>query len=210
LLFTPAIARIQRYSQLLACSNSMRKHGESLINYSDLHDGSFPNPGAENEPCNVAGFELPIMVEAGVAEDADSLRCPGGATPVALNWTTDELRAMKDEEFRRRCAPYLLGSYAYSLGYRADDRLVGLDRDNGFMPILADRPPNDPAGRGYRQNSPNHYGTGQNVLFTDGHVEFITTRTRDDDDLFLNRKGKPEPGVGRNDTVLGPSATPVK
>ena len=46
------------------------------------------------------------------------------------------------------------------------------DEASDSTPILADRPPAQGWG-----NSPNHGGTGQNVLFVGGNVGFFTTRT---------------------------------
>ena len=68
---------------------------------------------------------------------------------------------------------------------------------------MSDRPPRD-QGLG---NSPNHGGAGQNVLFQDGSVRFITNRSLNfDDDIFRNKAGKIEAGTDANDAVLGPSA----
>jgi prepilin-type processing-associated H-X9-DG protein len=206
-LIPPAVANLQRRAEKAACGDNMRKIGVSLASYCAQHDppGSFPNPAQEKQPCNVAGFVLPILVDAGVADDVN-LRCPGSSIPAPYLATASELRTLTDDEFNRR-APYLLGSYAYSLGYRVSNQIFSAELDDGPMPILADRPPGDPAGLDYYLNSPNHNGAGQNVLFTDGHVEFISSRRHFGDDLYLNDDGRQEPGVGPRDTVLAPSAT---
>jgi prepilin-type processing-associated H-X9-DG protein len=206
-LIPPAVANLQRRAQKAACGDNMRKIGVSLTSYCDQHDppSSFPNPAQEKQPCNVAGFVLPMLVDAGVADDVN-LRCPGTSIPAPYLATASELRTLPDDEFNRR-APYLLGSYAYSLGYRVANQIFSHELDDGPLPILADRPPGDPSGLDYYLNSPNHNGAGQNVLFTDGHVEFISSRRHFGDDLYLNDEDRQEPGVGPRDTVLAPSAT---
>jgi hypothetical protein len=81
-------------------------------------------------------------------------------------------------------------------------------RDSGdLFPILADRPSLDPFAA-----SPNHYGSGQNVLYIGGDVRWCTQRTVgvDLDDIYLSKRGLVEAGENRTDTVLGPSeATPT-
>jgi prepilin-type processing-associated H-X9-DG protein len=208
-LIPPAVANLQRRAQRTACSDNMRKLGTGLVTYCSQNDppGSFPNPAHEKEPCNIAGFVLPILFEAGVAENID-LRCPGSDVPDPYLASASELRGLSEDEFNRR-APYLLGSYAYSIGYRVANQIFSPDLDDVPLAILADRPPSDPSGLDYFLNSPNHNGTGQNVLFTDGHVEFIACRRPLGDDLYLNDEGRQEPGIGPRDTVLAPSATRI-
>jgi prepilin-type processing-associated H-X9-DG protein len=52
--------------------------------------------------------------------------------------------------------------------------------------------------------SGNHGGHGQNVLFSDGHVDFLANSTLpgSGDNLFLNFLGVPAAGRGPNDVVL--------
>ena len=86
-----------------------------------------------------------------------------------------------------RCgARRLAGCYAYTLGYRdSEGRLCGLRIDadqayNDYLPIMADRPPFDQTNYlsvAAGKNSPNHDGTGQNVLYLSGRVAFSTNRT---------------------------------
>jgi len=93
--------------------------------------------------------------------------------------------------------------YAYSLGYREGDKLLGLRRDdddphNAYMAILADRPP-DRDGPG-----PAHRG-GQNVLFVGGNVRFTTTSRVgvNGDEIYRNEFGRVAAGSHRYDTSLG-------
>ena len=56
----------------------------------------------------------------------------------------------------------------------------------------------------------NHCGRGGNVLYADGHVQFIA-RSADPfrrDHPFRNNRGVVEAGIGRDDAVVAPSLTP--
>ena len=111
----------------------------------------------------------------------------------------------------------LLGQYAYSLGYMEMDNQLrpqhqGLRLDEGQadnnQPLMADRPPCDDDRVPHVGNSRNHAGRGQNVLFVDGQVRFLTGRgIGSDDDIYLNHNRQLGAGVKRSDTVLGPSWT---
>ena len=118
---------------------------------------------------------------------------------------------MSDEEFMMR-APCLAMCYAYPLGYRDE---AGTYHGPGDIPqsswsqtpIMADRAP----AEGILNNSVNHGGAGQNVLFADGHVKFLTERNLGTgDDFFLNREGKIAAGLDPTDNVLGHSAARPK
>jgi len=118
-------------------------------------------------------------------------------------WSLEKLRGLKDDEFDQEVADKLLGSYAYSLGYRdAAGQYHSLRREgNEHLPIMADRPPPDPSAG----NSPNHGGQGQNVLFIGGDVKFLIEPTIHDDHIYLNQEKKVAAGVNESDIVLGAS-----
>ena len=61
-------------------------------------------------------------------------------------------------------------------------------------------------------NSPNHGRRGQNVLFSDGSLRWFPGRRVSpvDDDLYLNNRAKPEPGVNLFDAALVPAVFRVK
>jgi hypothetical protein len=58
--------------------------------------------------------------------------------------------------------------------------------------------------------SANHHPRGQNVLYEDGHVQFLCLALVDGaiDDPFHNREGWIAAGVDQEDTVLGVSWDP--
>ena len=99
----------------------------------------------------------------------------------------------------------LQNGYAYSLGYRQGDHLIGLRPDDSkpasLMPVMADSSPLDPLGSGLGVN---HGGCGQNVLYCDGHVSFCQSRFvgYNLDDIYLSRDNKVTAGVDWSDAVL--------
>jgi prepilin-type processing-associated H-X9-DG protein len=157
---------------------------------------------------------VPILLDEGALQREDvNVRCPGNGAPAGCPWTVDALKALSDEEFEQ-AAPRLFCCYAYSLGYQKNGTIHGLSRRalSFPVPIMADRPPfREGSAENHPENSPNHGGGGQNVLFTDGHVSFLKGRAFNGDDIFLNQNNRVAAGLNPNDTVLGISeARPVK
>ncbi len=186
------------------CKNNLLQFYIGLQQYHDTH-GSFPDI-TKQAPRNVAGMVVPLLVEAGTLPASASIRCPGNGMPRSCQVTASALRELSDDEFLRR-SPTLSMCYAYSLGYRDEDKVLhatGTDPNiaRSHLPIMADRPPTE----GIETNSINHGFDGQNVLFCDGHISFLTRRTFGGDDIFRNDNGKMEAGVGPRDYVLGFSA----
>jgi prepilin-type processing-associated H-X9-DG protein len=101
----------------------------------------------------------------------------------------------------------LCGDYAYNLGYRHASGQPGplAERASAMSAVLSDAPRHE-GTRILEGNSPNHGGIGQNVLFSDGHVGWRTTRRLgpQDGDLFLNNDHKAAPGADAADAVLAP------
>ena len=191
---------------MVECQNNLRVFNNGLQAYYDQH-GRFPSVVAER-PRDAAGMVVPIMMKSGVLEEVPSVRCAGNGPRFQCPLTLDEARAMAPEEFFRQ-APNLVPSYAYSLGHKdANGNYYGPSIPEGQqksdVPLMADGPPAD-GGMG---NSTNHGGTGQNILFADGHVRFITVRNIGvgNDDIYLNKANDVAAGLDPCDTVLGASA----
>jgi prepilin-type processing-associated H-X9-DG protein len=203
----PVLYRLNSQSSgavMLACQNNLRTFYTGLNAYRETH-GRFPDV-AQQAPRDVAGMVVPVLAEAKLLPPDFSVRCPAVGPHVGCQFTLTSLRTMPADEFETK-APALAQGYAYSLGYRdetgeyhAPDRRTPASA----WPILADRPPAEAAPG----NSINHAGTGQNVLFLDGHVRFATLRTvgGGEDDIFLNNAQRVAAGVGPHDVVLGYSA----
>ena len=97
------------------------------------------------------------------------------------------------------------GSFGYNLGYMAGDAYQTVrNRRRPNFAILADTPSLTLPNR----QSENHGGCGQNVLYEDGHVEFLTSCTSAGcrDNIYQNDEGYMAAGSHANDAVLGHSA----
>jgi prepilin-type processing-associated H-X9-DG protein len=191
----------------VACQNNLRLLFDALAAYSDRHRGNFPKVH-EAPPENVAGIFVPILHDDGVLMGNVSLTCPARGLSCLATPSVEDLRRMPPEEFAA-LAHQLGGSYAYSLGYGQPGQLWGLRSDDDQrLPILADGPLVVEGRVMPSANSPNHGGRGQNVLFVDGHVQFVTLTTVgvEGDNIYLNQQGQVAAGRSRFDSVLGASA----
>ncbi|HZZ81670.1 MAG TPA: hypothetical protein VFE62_24425 [Gemmataceae bacterium] len=190
-------------AMMLECKNNLRQYFVALQEYRDVH-GRFPDVAKES-PRDVAGMVVPILNDAGVLPDSTSIRCPGMGDAVSCPFSLDGLRKMSDEDFAMH-ATSLSMCYAYSLGHRDSGGMIrgpgdGVQATFSQTPIMADRPP----AEGVKLNSINHGGNGQNVLFADGHVQFMG-RTLGTDDIFVNRASLVAAGLDAADVVLGYSS----
>lgn len=187
------------------CQNNLREMFVALQSYHDQRR-VFPDINSAG-PYKAAGLVAPLLQEAGCWPARVSARCPGNGPPINLSVSLQELNAM-DPDRAMPLIAQLIPGYAYSLGYKDaanNIRAPRLDPDlpNSLVPIMSDAPGDVLTG-----NSPNHGGTGQNVLFQDGHVRYTTIRTVGlaSDDIFLNQAKLVAAGLGKRDTVLGRSA----
>ena len=144
---------------------------------------------------------LVICPSSSMAGHPGGFRLPG--------WTRSNRARDKQADLFRSMG----GSYGYNLGYLSDGNYQptkNLQRPT--FALMADAPNGDlPRGQGpvlpAQLSSLNHGRRGQNVLFEDGHVEFLKTFNADGstDNIFLNDDGQPTAGVHRDDAVIGPS-----
>ncbi|HVS34323.1 MAG TPA: hypothetical protein VMS17_02010 [Gemmataceae bacterium] len=193
--------------RVLACQNNLHKLWTALHVYNDQHPergGAFPCVEAA-PPHNFAGVFMSELADAGALGPDATTVCPARSGPAAAPCSLAELDAMARNqpcEYQARIRE-LGGDYAYTLGYRQGDDVVGLSRACGdLLPILADRPSD--AGRG---NSPNHGGAGQNVLYIGGEVRWCNGPNVgvDGDDIYRNLHFQVLAGQHEFDTVLGAS-----
>lgn len=200
---SPLLYRWGRQRGTLECQENLRQFFVGLTTYRDQH-GDYPDLTRES-PRNVAGLVVPVLADAGVLPASFSVRCPEVGPHLGCILSLAQVRSMPPEDFQTQ-APNLALCYAFALGYRdpAGSYHGPWQAPGCTWPILADRPPSD----GSPGNSPNHGGTGQNVLFLDGHFQFVPQRTLgdSDDDIFRNNEQRVAAGIGANDIVLGYSS----
>lgn len=200
LTLVPAMQRSKDRMAQAGCGFNLRQLGISLAQYAGLHH-QYPY-GPADQPNAVAGTYAVTLQDSGMLQDLNTLDCP-------CNGSCDQAspKPRSPESYRKM----LEGDYAYHVGYRNGSGRPGpvFANYSAHLPILADQPPHE-RGIILEGNSPNHRGRGQNVLFTDGHITWHTTRQVSplDLDLFLNENQRPAPGVDVNDAALIPSLFP--
>ncbi len=202
-LALPALVRVYEARDRAACAENLHQVWGALAAYSDQRPGR-PFPMVESSgPRSVAAVFVPLLRDAGTLDGTFRVACPARPepTPVANASLADlEAAYQRGGEEYGRLARNLAGGYAYSLGYRDGATLAGLRAgDDNALPVVADFSPGD-------GNSPNHGGTGQNVLYIGGNVRWCAARTVGfaGDDIYVNKHNQIHAGEGRVDTVLGP------
>lgn len=207
LTLVPAFQRSRQKMEQAGCGFNLQQLGVSLAQYAALH-GHFPYapPGHPNA---VSGSFAITLHDSDLLHDMTTLDCPCNgrrASTMPLPKLVD-LHASSPEHVHKS----LSWDYAYHAGYRNESGRVGPvpAKLSARIPLLADQPAHQ-IGRILEGNSPNHYGRGQNVLFTDGHYSWHESRrvSPTDPDLFLNANRQPGPGVDVHDAALVPSLCP--
>jgi len=206
MLFFPALNQSRFAARVLSCQNNLREIGTALTNYADLHGGYFPNIAPEGRQ-SAAGVYAMRLVEGGYLSNPSVIVCPASALADEGEFrvpTSDELQTVPGEHL-----PHLHrkmgGSYGYNVGYVSNGRYYPTKNQNRVrFALMADAPTAKPPYR-----SQNHGNCGQNVLFEDLHVQYLTTcRARGcTDDIYLNDKGEVAAGVHKDDAVVGASHT---
>ena len=215
-LLMPAIVNSRYQARKLACQRNLTSIGRNLFSYSDLQSGQFPLVPLSGSR-SFAGVFAPILLENELLDVVrPQLICPGSELATdARSWSLPTLA-----EVDMAVGPRLLylqdragGSYAYCVGYMDEKGLHPVENQGrSNFAILSDAPSFFlPARR-----SAHHGGRGQNILYEDGRIAFVTDFAAQDfaaqeiDHPWLNRDKHAEAGLDKYDSVLLPSgAKPV-
>jgi hypothetical protein len=214
----PAVRHQQQSVSKLMCTDNLRQIGLAMSQYAATHH-TFPyvDPSC---PASYVGAAFVQLSEDGLLQDHRTLDCPcdGASVPSGGLPRFAEMLG-REQHLPGTCREDIRVDYAYHLGnvHPKTRRPIPLPFDvENRVPLVADQPPfrldraNGPSGSGGGMvlvgNSPNHGGAGQNVLFTDGRVEWRRTRwiSSVDFDVYLNQKSLTRPGVHFRDAVLTP------
>ncbi len=208
LLVLPAIENSRFNSRVAACQENLRQVGVALTQFSDRNNGYFPQI-PRSGPAAVAGVYAPTLLENGYLDSSTRVVCPGSSLADDGEYavpTLEQLRKANLVEELAKLHRQMGGSYGYTLGYLVDGtyRPTKNLRRPRFA-LMADSPNYDLP----QLVSLNHGGQGQNILFEDGHVEFlaIPQRAALGDDFFTNDTGLVAAGLHRDDSVVGSSAS---
>jgi hypothetical protein len=203
-LFFPALNQSRFAARVAGCQNNLRQIGRALTEYSEMHNGYFPNVPLRGRLA-VAGIYGPRLVELRLVSDPNLLICPGSALAARSDYNVPTCQQLETAE-----GPHLVhlqrlsgGSYGYTLGYVINGHYQPTKnlRRKTFA-LMADAP-----GQAEPFNTPNHEGHGQNVLFEDESIQYLTTCKAHgcNDHIFLNDAGERAPGNHKDDAVIGGS-----
>jgi hypothetical protein len=208
LALVPAVHSSRFQARLAACKDNLRQLGYALTGYSDRHSGVFPAVPAQGRLA-AAGIYAPTLYSAGYLTETPRVICPDTSLAEQKDFripSLDELQAAPSTEVAQ-WRPRMGGSYGYCLGY-LDDGVFRPTKNlrRSYFAVMADAP----SGNLCNLQSDNHGKRGQNVLFEDGHVDFLTTThaaAAGNDDIFVNDAHLVAAGLRRDDAVIAPSAT---
>jgi len=205
-LFFPALASSRFQADIASCQNRLRQLGIAYGSYDELH-GAYPTAQLVGNR-NTAGVVAPMLTDAKFVTDPRLFVCPSSKLATNLDgWkipTLDEL----DEATGPTLTHYqqtMGGDFAYNMGYLEGGKLrPARNNHRKYYAMLADAPSDAHPQR----QTLNHSGRGQNVLFEDGHIEFLTSvpSPKLADDPYRNREGRVAAGIDPNDSVLGRSS----
>lgn len=201
----PKVYQSQVQSKLLACQNNLKDIGLAAMDYSQRNGGYYPvaQPG---DRVNAAGMWAPTLVSQNyLQQPARTVVCPSSPLaddPQFHEPTLEEVQAMNAAELAAMLPR--LSSYGFTLGYHENGTgpyKMPRNQHRERFAVASDTP--GPNG----SNSPNHGGTGQNVLFDDGRVRFLKTpqASPSEDNIFNNAHQEVAPGLNPDDAVIVPS-----
>ncbi|MBX9791465.1 MAG: hypothetical protein K2Y37_21300 [Pirellulales bacterium] len=209
LLFFPAVNYSRGQAEIAGCQNSLRQLASAMLSYSNLHDRYFPH-GTSSTAIASTGMYAPILHERGFVKNPRVFVCPAAARRHGAIVRIPTLKEVEQASpaALARLEETMGGDYRTTLGYIKDEIYHPVrNAHREYFAILSDAPGHD----GDRQ-SPNHGGLGQNVLFDDGHAQFMSTcRCRPDgsyvpatyhDNIFSNDHGDVGFGLHADDSVI--------
>ena len=207
LTLLPAVQRGKARMDQASCTFNLHQLGFSLSQYSGMH-GAYPYVHSSSPAADAGMYAVILHDQQLIPDGCATLDCPGnGRSP--LKAPLPDFKQISRERARGSKCPACLHhlDYAYNLGYEHPSGHLGPISSalQSVIPLLADNPAHE-NGQILEGNSPNHGGSGQNVLYSDGHVRWHPTRQIGplDDDLYLNNRRQAAPGVNPSDSVLAP------
>jgi len=192
-ILLPVLSRARESARKTQCMSNIKQIGMGLIMYANENNELFPSDSAYTGG-SPAMRGLNLLYDTYISDNR-VFNCPSDTTVTdATNSGVSTSIIGGTEAFTStQC------SYGYDRAHnQADDADVAL---------AADRPPATPSATA---SSANHNGRGQNVVYVDGHVEFVSSplagwyfsngTTRDN--IYLNAAGNAAVSSGGTDTAV--------
>jgi hypothetical protein len=206
-IFFPALASSRMLASRIQCEDNLRQVGMGLHKFADASSRQrYPEIHGAG-PLSVAGSYAPRLVNEGFIADPGVLSCVANANRLQLP-TIEEL-LVAPESLLPELHDRLEGVFNYNLGTRQGDeieapKMAGRAR----FPIASDVVLVNNTLIG----SDSHFENRVNILFDDGHVEFLKIEHLpvDIQRVFVNNDGLVQAGVDEDDVVLANSiARPI-
>jgi hypothetical protein len=208
MLLFPALQQSRISARLASCQNNLRQLGTALTQYSDSHHGMFPTIEKTGNMASAGVYAVKLQ-QASLLDGVQRVICAAsplaGQSDLVYVPKPEELESARGEQLARMLR-LMGGSYGYTLGYEDESGYHGVkNKHRASFAIMADMPPVTDQGK----VSLNHGGCGQNVLYEDGHVSYLTCCNAEgcNDHIFLNEDGQVAAGRHLNDAVIGASQT---
>ena len=163
-ILLPVLSRARESARKTQCASNVKQVGMGLIMYANENNENFPSSSAN------AMLSLNLLYPDYVS-DPRTFNCP---SDTSVTTATNAGIAAATAFTKSQC------SYGYDYAHtQANDADVAL---------AADRPTNNSSNVPTSANSPNHGGTvnaystadvagrGQNIVYVDGHVEFVISQ----------------------------------
>ncbi len=155
-ILLPVLSRARESARKTQCMSNIKQVGMGLIMYANENSESFPSDSAYSGS-NPAMRGLNLLYDTYVS-DNKVFNCPSDTTVTAV---TNSGMSVSTSG----------GTEAFDL----DESSYGYDRlhtqaDDADVALAADRPPATPSSTA---STANHNARGQNVVYIDGHVEFV-------------------------------------
>ncbi len=158
-ILLPVLSRAREAARKTQCASNVKQIGMGLIMYANENSEQFPSDSAY-EGVRPAMRGLNLLFDTYVS-DRKVFNCPSDTT--VSNVTQDANMGTAASS-----ATEAFDSNECSYGY---DR-AHTQADDAGVALAADRPPTNPSSTA---SSANHNGRGQNVVYIDGHVEFVNS-----------------------------------
>ncbi|MBA2114773.1 hypothetical protein HOV93_19400 [Planctomycetes bacterium FF15] len=202
-IFFPALASSRMLATRLQCENNLRQVGFALQEFATGNAEKRYPAVASAGPLSVAGAFAPRLLNDGYLKHPEVVRCAESlqnlSQPQQLPTVEQLLNAPESDV--ERLQQGLATVYNYNLGNLRDGELQApLMKGRSSYPVASDTVIVQDG-----QIAPQGHEDGRfNILFDDGHVEFISLEDLPSSmkHYFLNDKGQVAAGVDEDDAVI--------
>lgn len=206
LVLLPVLNRDREAVRNLLCVENLHQIGRGLTGYA-LANGAYPLVTEDRHAPYAGAYALKIGQSGYLPDITRFLDCPSnGPSEIPSRLPSREMVAGLETGEVGRLPLFRNSDYAYHVGHLVNGQPASIPwNQSSPVPLLADGPSCNAHGHPLLGNSRNHGGQGQNVLFSDGRVDYLRSpRAGADLDIFHSRARRVEPGHDRDDHVLAP------